>query len=147
MPTNYDEILKDIAKIKEQRGSMYRVESKDIVPLEFLEAAVVLKAYRGYYGNNTEKKIDEYRDLINYGIFVIERLQKDAAKVVGAKTDSSTGKPVCFGEYDVSICASGVCKDRNVCRVKKCFGHFRKLDDPDCAACGRTQECYAKTQS
>lgn len=142
---SYESVIAEVAKIKEQRGSMYRVEPKDIVPIEFLEAMTVLKAYRGYYGNNVEKKIDEYRDLINYSVFIIDRLQKGVVDI--APRDVCESKPVCFGEYNPKrpLCQSRLCSDLNACRVKTCFGHFRKLDDPDCAACGRTHECYART--
>lgn len=88
---SYESVIVEVAKIKEQRGSIYRVEPRDIVPIEFLESIIVLKAYRGYYGNNTEKKIDEYRDIINYCAFVIDRLQKNTVKNVGAKTECLKG--------------------------------------------------------
>jgi hypothetical protein len=76
MPTNYDEIIARAAQVKKQRGSMYRVEPKDVVPIEVLEAVALLKAYRGYEGLSIEKKIDEYTDLMNYSAFIIERLER-----------------------------------------------------------------------
>ena len=78
--TCYEKILEDVLAIKVERGELYRVEPKDVVPIEVLEAVILLKAYRGYEGISTEKKIDEYRDTINYAIFVIERLEKEMEK-------------------------------------------------------------------
>jgi hypothetical protein len=80
MPTSYEEILEDALAIKVERGSMYRTEPKDIVPIEVLEAVALLKAFRGYEGLSVEKKIDEYRDLINYSAFIIERLKNEQKK-------------------------------------------------------------------
>jgi hypothetical protein len=77
--TSYEEILEDVLAIKVERGELYRVEPKDVVPIEVLEAVILLKAYRGYEGISIEKKIDEYRDTINYCAFVIERLEEKRA--------------------------------------------------------------------
>ena len=66
----YKEILARVTQVKEQRGAMYRNEPRKTVPLEILEAVALLKAYRGYESLNTEKKIDEYTDLINYACFI-----------------------------------------------------------------------------
>jgi len=74
---NYERILKDATEIKHQRGKMYRQEPKDVVPIEILEAVAYLKAVRGYEGLSIEKKIDEYTDLINYCVFIIERLERE----------------------------------------------------------------------
>jgi hypothetical protein len=71
----YKKIVEEVAAIKEQRGKMYRTEPKDIVPIEILEAVALLKAYRGLEGIDIDKKIDEYRDLMNYSAFIIERLE------------------------------------------------------------------------
>lgn len=73
--TTYEKILEDVLAIKVERGEMYRTEPKDVVPVEILEAVALLKAYRGYESLSIEKKIDEYRDLINYSAFIIERLE------------------------------------------------------------------------
>jgi len=75
MIDKYKEILARVTQVKEQRGAMYRNEPRKTVPLEILEAVALLKAYRGYESLNTEKKIDEYTDLINYVCFIIERLE------------------------------------------------------------------------
>jgi len=78
--TSYEKILEDVLAIKIERGELYRVEPKDVVPIEVLEAVILLKAYRGYEGLSTEKKIDEYRDTINYCAFAIERLEEKRAR-------------------------------------------------------------------
>ena len=78
--TSYEEILEDVLAIKVERGAMYRTEPRDVVPIEVLEAVALLKAYRGYEGLSIEKKIDEYRDLINYSAFIIERLEEKRAR-------------------------------------------------------------------
>lgn len=78
--TTYEKILENALAIKVGRGAMYRNEPKDVVPIEVLEAVALLKAYRGYEGLSIEKKIDEYRDLINYSAFIIERLEDKRAR-------------------------------------------------------------------
>jgi hypothetical protein len=83
MIDRYKEILARVAEVKEQRGSLYRTEPKDIVPIEVLEAVVLLKAYRGYEGLSIEKKIDEYTDLMNYSAFIIERLEQEKEQKKG----------------------------------------------------------------
>jgi hypothetical protein len=73
----YRKIMEDISEVKEQRGRMYRREPKDIVPIETLEHLAYLKAVRGMESVDLDKKIDEYKDLINYAVFVLERLYKE----------------------------------------------------------------------
>jgi hypothetical protein len=74
---NYKDILLRIAAIKEERGEMYRHEPKDLAPVEALEGMVLYKAYRAFESLSIEKKIDEYRDLANYAIFVLEQLEQE----------------------------------------------------------------------
>jgi hypothetical protein len=76
----YKKIMEDIFKVKEQRGLMYKREPKDIVPIETLEHLAYLKAVRGMESLNLDKKIDEYTDLVNYSVFVLERLYKEKEK-------------------------------------------------------------------
>ena len=86
----YKRIMKDIFEVKEQRGKMYRKEPKDIVPIETLEHLAYLKAVRGMESLNLDKKIDEYTDLVNYAVFVLERLYKERSGrgTAGMKTDA-----------------------------------------------------------
>jgi hypothetical protein len=71
----YEEIVKEVMSLKQERGSKYRTEPRTIVPLEVLEGQVYLKAVRGYEKKSPEDKIEEYKDCINYCAFVIERLK------------------------------------------------------------------------
>ena len=79
---NYERIIGDVTAIKEQRGKMYSTEPKDIVPTEVLESVAYLKAVRGYEGLSIEKKLDEYRDLINYCVFIIDRLEQQQSDMI-----------------------------------------------------------------
>jgi glutaredoxin len=78
---DYKRIMKDIFDVKEQRGKMYRKEPKDIVPIETLEHLAYLKSVRGMECLDLGKKIDEYTDLVNYAVFVLERLYKERERL------------------------------------------------------------------
>ena len=140
MTDRYTEILARVAKIKEQRGAMYRNEPRKTVPLEILEAVALLKAYRGYESISTEKKIDEYNDLINYSVFIIERLEdQQKQEHLNAKhmDFSGTSSQQTMKVIDMKIIEGS---DPGTVRgIPSCFGKHT----PDCiqSACGSYEEC------
>ena len=99
--------MKDIFEVKEQRGLMYRREPKDIVPIETLEHLAYLKAVRGMESLNLDKKIDEYTDLANYAVFVLERLYKSRDALEFARYhqryNKMTYKPIAIIDCDETL--------------------------------------------
>ena len=71
---NYTMILSDVVSIKEERGKMYETEPRTYAPIRALEGIALYKAIRAFECLSDEKKVDEYRDLINYCVFIIDRI-------------------------------------------------------------------------
>jgi hypothetical protein len=76
---SYLEVMREVVTTKQERGTLYRIEPKDMVPVEVLEAMLMYKATRMYYVTDPKKKRDELIDIINYAAFAIMRLDLDAA--------------------------------------------------------------------
>jgi hypothetical protein len=74
----YLEVMREVVTTKQERGAMYRMEPKDIVPVEVLESMLLYKVTREYYANDPAKKRDELIDTINYAAFIIMRMDLDA---------------------------------------------------------------------
>jgi len=166
MIDKYKEIISRAIEVKEQRGTLYRTEPKDIVPIEVLEAVALLKAFRGYEGLSIEKKIDEYTDLLNYSAFIIERLQdlKSSirhnivdSKIEGSKSGFVRDVPPCFGGYNKTKveCMSG-CESIASCIYLKmmnqpaevfqsCFGKYLTIEC-DIKDCRSQPDCKIKTR-
>jgi hypothetical protein len=82
---NYTMILADVVGIKEERGKMYETEPRTYAPIRALEGIALYKAIRAFESLSNEKKLDEYRDLINYCVFIIERLESEPFHIKDAK--------------------------------------------------------------
>ena len=70
----YEDILSGVMLIKEDRGRMYATEPRTYAPIRALEGIALYKSIRAFECLSTPKKMDEYRDLINYCTFILERL-------------------------------------------------------------------------
>ena len=75
---SYLKVMREVVGTKNERGELYRVEPKDIVPVEVLEGILFYKATRAYNAKDNKKKRDELIDVINYAAFVIARLDLNA---------------------------------------------------------------------
>jgi hypothetical protein len=165
MIDKYKEIISRAVEVKEQRGTLYRTEPKDIVPIEVLEAVALLKAFRGYEGLSIEKKIDEYTDLLNYSAFIIERLQDLKSKnvshidvrecmtssqqtlkvVAGVKAGFLRAVPDCFGTYSrtKAECMLSGCEHIASCIFKTTSDRPAEIF-PDCFGKHLSSECIIK---
>ena len=74
----YLEVMREVVSTKQERGTLYKQEPKDVVPVEVLEGMMMYKATRAFYSTDAKKKRDELIDLINYSAFIVMRLDLEA---------------------------------------------------------------------